>query len=102
MKPVKTQPRFQCDFCKRRSVRHVIEKHEPRCFRNPNRFCDECQNTREVTIYVDDIAEGIGGSFQSPCQYCSKFDAKQLAEIEERERLEQVPFAAAMNATIPF
>ena len=48
-----------------------MEKHEKRCFRNPNRFCDACGNTGKV-VEVD-------------CTYCSKFDAKQLAEIEAYE-----------------
>lgn len=89
MKSVKTQPRFQCDFCKRRSTRSVMEKHEKRCFRNPDRFCDECGNTGEVTINVSDIADGVGGSFQSSCPYCSKFDAKTISRDRgtgERER----------------
>ncbi len=86
MQPVKTQPKFKCDFCKKRSVKSVIAKHEIRCFRNPHRFCDHCDNTGEVTIFADDICEGIGGSFQQPCQYCSKFNPDTLAAIEEYEK----------------
>jgi len=86
MKPVKTQPRFQCDFCKKRSTRSVMELHERRCYRNPNRFCDACGNKGSVTVWVNDVCEGYGGSFEQPCEYCAKFDRQQLAEIEARER----------------
>lgn len=78
MKLVKTMPKYKCDFCNRRSTRATMELHEKRCYRNPNRFCDACDNTR----FVDAGADVPG---ELPCPYCSKFDPKQLKEIEERE-----------------
>lgn len=73
MIPVKQQPKFKCDFCKKRSTRAVMETHERRCFRNPNRFCEACQNTKNYS--------GTPGD----CPYCSKFDKKLLADIEAAE-----------------
>lgn len=91
MKPVKTMPRFQCDYCKKRSTRSVMEIHERRCFRNPNRFCDHCNNTGEIEIFMADICDGgYGGSFQQPCEYCEKFDAEMLRQIKEREAMENL------------
>jgi len=86
MIPVKTLPKFKCDFCKKRSTRYVMEIHERRCFRNPNRFCDECQNKGTVTILHNDICEGYGGSHEIPCQYCSKFDPEMLKAIVAYEQ----------------
>lgn len=82
MKPVKTLPRFKCDFCQRRSTKKVMELHEKRCFRNPNRFCDYCKNKGFI---MEDIAEGFPLQ-KFDCIYCSKFDPKQLKEIQEREK----------------
>lgn len=69
MIPVKVQPKFKCDFCKRRSVKHVMLKHEMRCFKNPNRFCDFCQNIRYTQVY--DVENGSTADFD--CQYCEKY-----------------------------
>lgn len=77
MKAVKTLQRYQCDFCKKRSVKHVIALHEKRCFRNPKRFCDSCGNTGEVEFHVDGI-----GMAKAPCEYCAKFDKKKSEEID--------------------
>ena len=83
MKPVRTLPRFKCDFCSRRSTAQSMAKHEPRCFRNPNRFCDYCENTgftdMDMSFDIYDYHEKM------PCHYCAKFNVKQLAEIEARE-----------------
>lgn len=85
MKPVRTQQKYKCDFCKKRSVKHVIAKHESRCFRNPNRFCDACQNTGKLT---PDRVNGY--EVEQPCIYCQSFDRNKLKEIEEWERQHQV------------
>lgn len=87
MKPVKTQPRYKCDFCKYRSTKHVMEKHELRCYRNPDRFCDYCENVGyTIECHGDLIEKGdCGLSERIDCPYCSKFDKKMLKEIEERE-----------------
>jgi len=78
MKPVKTMQRYKCDFCSKRSVKSVIAIHEKRCFRNPNRYCDFCDNKRYT----------MESGFKIPCPYCVMFDPKRLKEIEEREKKE--------------
>ena len=81
MKAVRTLQKYQCDFCKKRSVKHVIAIHEKRCFRNPNRYCDFCDNTGEVS----EVIEGVG-EYTQGCPYCSRFDEKKLKEIQAREK----------------
>lgn len=82
MIPVRTMPKFKCEFCKKRSTRAVMEIHEKRCFRNPNRFCDRCENTGKA--YEMSLGgHKIGEPF--PCPYCARFDKKLLAEIEAAE-----------------
>lgn len=66
MIPVKTMPRFKCEFCKKRGIKRKIEWHEKQCYRNPNRFCSTCQNKGEVD-------SGFEGRM-IPCAYCEKFD----------------------------
>jgi len=83
MKPVKTLQKYKCDFCTKRSVKSAMEKHEKRCFRNPNRYCDFCEN---VGFTFEVIADGIG-AVKVDCPYCSKFDAEQLKAIEEFESI---------------
>lgn len=87
MKEVKTQKRYKCDFCKKRSVKRVIELHEKRCFRNPNRFCDFCENKGYT---MEEIVEDYSPQ-KVNCPYCSSFNAKQLKEIEEREQKTLTP-----------
>ena len=99
MTPVKTQPRYKCDFCKKRSVKAVMKLHEKRCFRNPNRFCDNCGNrgfTMEETIegYPDQKVD---------CIYCSQFDKKKLEDIEAWEKKhEKVDVLHVKDIEIPF
>ena len=83
MKPVKVMPKFKCDFCQKRSTKSVMEVHEKRCFRNPNRFCDNCENKgyTEEDHGIDEYSNWI----KTPCFYCEKFDPKMLKEIQERE-----------------
>ncbi len=92
MKPVRTQQRYKCDFCKRKSAKTSMIAHEKICFRNPNRFCELCQNKGSYTeVHGDLIEEGDGGlSEEIECIYCSKFDKKMLKEIEKREKSEVV------------
>ena len=85
MIPVKSQQKYKCDFCKKRSVKSAMERHEKICFRNPDRYCDFCDNKGEVDEGIEDY------TYMIPCIYCSKFDKKQLEEIEAREKkLEEV------------
>lgn len=79
---VKVQKRYKCDFCKYRSVKHVVAKHEKRCYRNPDRFCDFCENNG---FTMECIADGFPDQ-KIDCHYCSKFDEKKLKEIEKREK----------------
>lgn len=83
MKIIKTQPKYRCDYCKKTGVKYSIEKHEKRCFRNPNRYCDYCENKG----FIDG---GHGNSAIEKCPYCSKFDKKIKLEIEERESNEKL------------
>lgn len=74
--------KYKCDFCQKRSVKRIIEVHEKRCFRNPNRFCDNCNNTGEVEVMEN------GMTYKEKCVYCARFDAQMLEEIKEREAAE--------------
>ena len=68
MRPVRQRPKFRCDFCNKTGTRASMEAHEPICWKNPDRFCDLCQNTGEVT-------EGAPGyRILVPCLYCSQFE----------------------------
>lgn len=84
MIPVKTMPRFKCDFCKKRGIKRKIEWHEKLCFRNPNRVCFECKNTGRVEVDI-----GMEGypPFQQDCQYCAKFDPKFMEKLELPEEV---------------
>ena len=81
MKTIRTLPRFRCDFCKKTGTKHYMAIHEKRCYRNPNRYCDYCDNKGYIEEVEDDI-----GSYKIDCPYCSRFDKKKLKEIEEREK----------------
>ena len=66
MRPIKTRPRFHCDFCSYTSSSVPgMERHEKVCWANPNRFCDLCKNKGH--LYEDYAA--------TPCPYCSRYDA---------------------------
>lgn len=45
MTPVKVTPRFRCAYCRRISTKGAMERHEKRCFFNPARYCELCENT---------------------------------------------------------
>lgn len=85
MQPVRTIQKYKCDFCKRRSVKHVIAVHEKRCYRNPNRYCDFCENTG----YIEQTENGQ--PYKTDCPYCAAFDEKTLKEIKEREEEDKKP-----------
>lgn len=84
MKAVKTMQKYKCDFCQKRSTKSVMEIHEKRCFRNPNRFCDYCQNKGYTMETVVDYY-----TIKVDCPYCSTFNPKILEEIKEREKKEK-------------
>jgi len=85
MKPVKTMQKYQCGFCKKRGVKHSIAIHEKRCFRNPDRFCDYCDNDGYI---VNDYGVIGASSVREECPYCLKFNKQMLQEIEAREKVE--------------
>ncbi len=76
VKPVRTLPRFRCDFCTKVLTRSAMERHELICWKNPNRYCEMCENRGEVD-------EGDGYySNMIPCYYCSQFD-ESIATVSE-------------------
>lgn len=81
MRPVRSLPRFRCDFCTRTSTEASMKRHEKRCYRNPDRFCDYCKN--EGYVFVDDGA--YYGGIKEPCFYCSRLD-ESLISILNGER----------------
>ena len=82
MKTVKTLQKYKCDFCRRRSIKTAMERHEKICFRNPNRYCDYCKNKGYT---LETVLEGYPDEKQD-CPYCGSFDAKKLKDIEEYEK----------------
>lgn len=74
MKPIRTRPKFRCDFCRYTATAPSVENHEKICWLNPNRFCPLCKNTGQ-TIVVDHLTE--------PCYYCSKFTTKEQWEQQQ-------------------
>lgn len=80
MKSVKVMPRFQCDFCKKRGVRASMKKHERRCFQNPNRFCDACENSGKVKDEIDNPYGGLD-EVERDCPYCAKQDVEMTKQI---------------------
>lgn len=98
MIPVKVMPKFRCDFCKKRSIKSVMELHEKRCFRNPNRYCDYCDNKGFTLETIE-----IGFEAKVDCPFCSRFNPEQLKEIEAREKsLESEPIPPFDPEDIPF
>jgi len=85
MKAIKTQQRFRCDFCKHTGTKSSMIIHEKRCYRNPNRFCDYCDNTGKVEVETLEDGSGYSKSIMGDCPYCSKFNPKMLEEIKTRE-----------------
>lgn len=51
MREVKTKPKFKYDFCRRTSMKEAMKLHEGRCYRNPNRYCDGCENTGRTSEF---------------------------------------------------
>ena len=97
MKQIKSVPRYRCDFCKRVSTKSAMTLHEQRCFRNPKRFCDYCNNTKEITA---EILEG--NEIKQDCPYCAKRDKALEASIAKREAEEKENEKKVDNKEIPF
>lgn len=70
MKPARHVPRFRCDFCTKVMERHAMERHERRCYKNPARVCDACQNTGRVEQDMD-VYDGQD-RVTLDCPYCAK------------------------------
>ena len=69
MRPVKTRPRFRCDFCRYAATRAAVERHEQICWMNPDRHCLNCDGRGYHEESYD-----LGASLQVPCYFCSKRD----------------------------
>lgn len=103
MKAVITRQKYKCDFCKIRSTKTSMEKHERRCFRNPNRFCDTCKNTGEVEEEFDNGYEYHTTTIKVPCHFCSKRDPKVEEGIKKWEAEQNRPESQVVNSKdLPF
>lgn len=58
-----------------------MEWHEKICWRNPKRFCEECNNTGRVTIYHDEALVE-----ETSCRFCCQKDDGLLESLAEAER----------------
>jgi hypothetical protein len=83
MRPIKTRQRYKCDFCKKVGVKSSIEKHEKKCYRNPDRYCDECGNKGFTVEYPSGEA--------TDCYACKKYDREELLKDIERKKLTPNP-----------
>lgn len=67
-----------------------MERHEKICFRNPNRFCDNCKNTG--TVRDHEAGDGITETAyyqEYPCAFCAKRDPeieKGIAAYEAQQK----------------
>lgn len=80
MKLIKTKPRYRCDYCRHTAMQGAMERHEKVCWRNPNRYCEACDNKNFT--YID---HGGDGSLveKLPCYYCQQYDASKLPPVEQ-------------------
>ena len=76
MRPVKTKPRFGCDFCKHTATAPTMAKHEKRCYRNPDRVCDwmGCDGNGTIDTGCDGYTDGPKFA---ECPHCAI--AKEMA-----------------------
>lgn len=91
MTPAKSMPRFQCEYCKHRTTRAPMVKHERNCYWNPNRVCDTCSNTGEIVTHT--YPDGYQDTEE--CPYCAKCKAahesarKAISEGVESETFDR-------------
>lgn len=77
MKEVKVYPKFKCDFCKKRAVKHHMILHEEVCWYNPNRKCRTCSG-EGIVFYYNGFTE-----IEEDCKDC-----KRAEEIKESKKLQ--------------
>ena len=73
MKLIKSRPRYRCDFCLRTATKPYMEAHEKICWKNPNRFCELCENKG---YYYEDYGVEGASAIKEECIYCSKFNSE--------------------------
>ena len=84
MIPVKTYPKFKCEFCKKKAVEHAMKRHEKICYYNPNRVCDRCDGEGNQDFWNGN-PDGSGVFLDSrPCEACKLFN-----EINEKRKTQQ-------------
>ena len=76
-----------------------MQRHERQCFRNPNRYCDNCKNTGQVHLIGDGINEP---AYYQPCVFCEKLDKTKLAAIEKWEKTGEWEEPLDQAPLIPF
>lgn len=87
MKLVKSKPKYKCDFCRRQSTKNAMEKHEKRCYLNPNRFCDACENTGIATVERA-YPPYYGVEYEEvECTFCKKYDRSVLDSVPSGDDL---------------
>lgn len=77
MKEVKVYPKFKCDFCKKRAVRHAMIKHERICYLNPNRECRQYDGRANVFF--------LPNGHDEDCSSCKI--SKQMIEAKKEGRV---------------
>lgn len=93
MRLVKSQPKYKCDFCNRRSTKSAMERHEKRCYLNPDRVCDACDNTGIAIVEHAEAPEYGVTYVEVECTFCKKFDRTVLDRASVVEDLtEEINF----------
>ena len=70
VKPKQATIRFGCDYCKKTTARMAtMEKHEARCYYNPDRICPYCDGSGRNVEWSEDGAYKI---CDDECEACEK------------------------------
>ena len=90
MRLIKAKPRYHCDFCSHTATKAAMEAHERICWKNPNRYCESCENKG---YYPADYYSGHNQ--EEPCYYCNQLTrdsdaAKVQAKLAQRLPKEEV------------
>ena len=79
MRLIKTRPRFHCDFCSHTATEEAMRRHEPICWKNPNRHCPSCD---DKGVYPgEDLGDGLYLPGE-PCYYCRQRHDEKFWEAE--------------------